>query len=69
MKTTLSEIKKFPCDDVTDYSNEILIRLAYGRTIVAYSVGTYGVNGIVFLTFDGKLYKITKRSTALFYFL
>ena len=67
MKTTLKEIKRFPAIDITTADFDTVKNIArYKHTTIAYSVGTYGVNGIVFNTFDGILYKITARTTALF---
>lgn len=70
MKTTLKEIKNyFPATNVSDWSDEQLASLVTSRTIVAYSVGAFGVNGLVFIDYAGNLYKIIGRVPALFKFL
>ena len=67
MKTTLKEIKNFPAIDITTADFDTVNQIARNKyETIAYSVGVYGVNGVVFNTFDGTLYKITSRSTALF---
>ena len=39
------------------------------KEIVAYSCGTYVVNGLIFSDMNGNLYKITLRNSNLFNFL
>ena len=70
MKTTLKEIKNYSAADISDYSFEKINRLKEGEkflTQVAYSTGIYGISGIVLQGYSsGTLYKVTKRSIALF---
>ena len=70
MKTTLKEIKSYPAADISDFSPEQINRLKEGEkflTQVAYSTGIYGISGIILQGYaSGTLYKVTKRSTALF---
>ena len=70
MRTTLKEIKNYPAADISDFSFEQINRLKEGEKFlapVAYSTGVYGISGIVAQGYSsGTLYKITKRSIALF---
>lgn len=68
MKTTLKEIKSYNCKDITCISSEECRKIVK-KEIVAYSYGTYGVNGIIFSDMNDELYKITLRNSNLFYFL
>ena len=68
MKTTLKEIKNFYCEDITHITDEECKKIVKKET-VAYSCGTYGVNGLIFSDMNDKLYKITLRNSNLFYFL
>ena len=71
MKTTLTAIKEFYCEDVTRFSSDDIKALKKSEeyfSIVAYSVGIYGVTGCVLQGHKtGKLYKITSRNSNLFY--
>ena len=70
MRTTLKENKNYPAADISSFSFEKINRLKEGEkllTQVAYSTGVYGISGIVVQGYSsGTLYKITKRSIALF---
>ena len=71
MKTTLKEIKDFYClniKDITDidYEDAKKIKRLY---IIAYSCGTYGVNGLVFYDEKMNFYKITSRNSLIDLFL
>lgn len=72
MKTTLKEIRTFAqsCDvtNITDLHSSDLQALAsaHSFTTIVYSVGMYGLNGKVVRDEDGKLYAITRRTTAIF---
>lgn len=68
MKTTQKEIKEFYCKDITDmnYEDAKKIKRLY---IIAYSCGTYGVNGLVFLDEKMNLFKITSRNGLIGLFL
>lgn len=68
MKTTLKEIKSYNCKDITHISTEECRKIEK-KELVAYSYGTYGVNGLIFSDMNGELYKITVRNSNLFYFL
>lgn len=68
MKTTLKEIKSYNYKDITHITSEERRKIVK-KEIVAYSYGTYGVNGLVFSDMNGELYKITLRNSNLFYFL
>lgn len=68
MKTTLKEIKSFNALDITNKTfGEVnaIMENHYFDTI-AYSIGIYGVNGIVKRRDDGLMIKICARSSALF---
>ena len=56
------------CTDITDYSfTETQIFLMDNNIeIIYYSVGTYGINGIIVQNQDGNLYTVTKRNSVLF---
>lgn len=72
MKTTLKEIRTFAqsadVTNVTDWKFSELqaLALAHSFTTVVYSVGMYGLNGKVVRDEDGKLYAVTRRTTAIF---
>lgn len=70
MKTTQKDIRNTHAVDITYRSfNEIndIVKNENGLTNIAYSVGTYGLNGAVFQGYKtNTLYKVTSRSTALF---
>lgn len=68
MKTTLKEIKKFYCEDVSHLSEEECRKIVK-KEIIAYSHGMYGITGLVFSDINDKLYKIVGRVGNLFYFL
>jgi len=71
MKTTLTNIKAFYCEDITRYSDSDIQALKNEEQFfhrVAYSIGVYGVTGCVLQGHKtGKLYKITSRNSNLFY--
>ncbi len=72
MKTTLKEIRTFAqsydVENITDWHSSDLQALAaaHSFTTIVYSVGMYGVTGKVVRDEDGKLYAITRRTTAIF---
>lgn len=68
MKTTLKAIKAHPGTDITHFSFYETNDLRKRPLIeIAYSIGTYGINGALFLDRKtGEYFKITARSTALF---
>lgn len=68
MKTTLKEIKNFSAVDITRKSFQEVNEIMHGHSFqtIAYSVGIYGVTGIIKARDDGKLFKVTARSSALF---
>lgn len=68
MKTSLKEIKQFYAKDITHLSTEECRKIVK-KEIVAYSMGFYGINGLVFSDINDKLYKITARNTNLFTFI
>lgn len=68
MKTTLKDIRDFYATDLTRASEERLKALPPLRQ-VAYSTGTYGVTGGVWVDDKGNFYKVTSRNNALFYLL
>lgn len=68
MKTTLKEIKNFYCEDITHITFEECKKIVK-KEIVAYSMGLYGINGLIFSDINDKLYKITARNTNLFTFI
>lgn len=68
MKTTLKEIKNFYCEDITHISEQDARKITK-KEIIAYSHGTYGITGLVFLDIYGHLFKIVGRVSNLFYFL
>ena len=49
MKTTLKEIKAFPAIDINDISEKYFNDTILGehKTVIAYSKGQYGINGMV----------------------
>ena len=68
MKTTLREIRAFVKDGrAVDITTAPEADIPTCKTCIAYSVGTYGVNGCVVRdTNTGKLYAVTARTTNLF---
>ena len=67
MLTKLKNIKEYQAKDITRASSEYIYSLVKkGLKTVAYSHGTYGVNGWVGQDENGNLYKITARNTNLF---
>ena len=68
MKTTIKEIKNFYCEDITHISEQDARKITK-KEIIAYSHGTYGITGIVFIDIFGHLFKITARNSNLFTFL
>lgn len=74
MKTTLKDIRRYPATDISEMKYNAVRSLAdkigWRKTTIAYSVGVYGVNGLVFMDREtGELYKVIGRTTALFMFL
>ena len=67
IKTTQKIIKGVNAIDITRYSEEQIKQLPRLEKI-AYSVGMYGMNGLLLEDENGKRYKITSRSTNLFRF-
>ena len=67
VKTTQKIIKGVNAIDITSYSDEQIKQLPRLEKI-AYSVGNYGMNGLLLEDENGKRYKITSRSTNLFRF-
>ena len=67
IKITQKIIKGVNAIDITSYSEEQIKQLPKLEK-VAYSVGIYGMNGLLLEDEDGKRYKITSRSTNLFRF-
>lgn len=68
MEVRLKDIRAFNAVDVTNADPNEVYRIASGRQTVAYSCGTYGVNGIV-VEKDGAFYKVIGRATNLFILL
>lgn len=67
MLTSLKNIKGYQAEDITSAASEYIYSLVkQGIKCIAYSHGTYGVNGWVGQAKDGTLYKITKRNGNLF---
>lgn len=67
MLTKLKNIKGYEAEDITNASSEYICNLVKkGLKCIAYSHGTYGVNGYVGQAKNGTLYKITKRNGNLF---
>ena len=67
VKVTQKTIKGVNAIDITCYSEEQIKQLPKLEKI-AYSVGMYGMNGLLLEDENGKRYKITSRSTNLFRF-
>lgn len=67
VKITQKIIKGVNAIDITSYSDEQINQLPKLEKI-AYSVGMYGMNGLLLEDENGKRYKITCRSTNLFRF-
>ena len=67
VKTTQKIIKGVNAIDITSYSEEQIKQLPRLEKI-AYSVGMYGMNGLLLEDENGKRHKITSRSTNLFRF-
>ena len=66
-KTTLKAIKNTAAIDITTADNDILYSLNPRLENIAYSHGTYGINGLLCRDiYNGQLYKIVSRSMALF---
>jgi hypothetical protein len=70
MKTTQKAIKAYNATDLTNdgRKDKDLYNITNVGTI-AYSMGVYGMNGIVFEGNDGHIYKVTARNTALFLYM
>lgn len=72
MKTTLKEIRTFAqsadVTNITDWKFSELKALAsaHSFTTIVYSVGMYGLNGKVVRDEDGKMYAVTRRTTAIY---
>ena len=67
VKITQKIIKGVNAIDITCYSEEQIKQLPKLEKI-AYSVGIYGMNGLLLEDKNGKRYKIISRSTNLFRF-
>ena len=67
VKITQKIIKGVNAIDISCYSKEQIKQLPRLEKI-AYSVGIYGMNGLLLEDENGKRYKITSRSTNLFRF-
>ena len=67
IKVTQKIIKEVNAIDITSYSEDEIQALLKLEKI-AYSVGIYGMNGLLLEDENGKRYKITSRSTNLFRF-
>ena len=67
VKITQKTIKRVNAIDITRCSEEQIKQLPRLEKI-AYSVGMYGMNGLLLEDKNGKRYKITSRSTNLFRF-
>lgn len=67
VKITQKIIKGVNAIDITCYSKEQIKQLPRLEKI-AYSVGIYGMNGLLLEDENGKRYKIISRSTNLFRF-
>lgn len=67
MELRLKNIKAFDATDITDRYDGTAERLKKAEDFreIGYSVGKYGVNGILFYA-EGEYWKITARSTNLF---
>ena len=70
MKTTQKELKRLvrtgAAVDVTNASQDIINNIIYNRTVLAYSAGVYGLNGILVKNYDGTLYAVVGRTLNLF---
>lgn len=72
MKVRLKDIRNYPATDITNYSSEAAYELfaKTDRRIVATSIGTYGVSGLLFEDLNtGDMYKICNRTEPLWIFL
>ena len=67
IKVTQKTIKGVNAIDITSYSEDEIQALPRLEK-VAYSVGIYGMNGLLLEDENGKRYKIISRSTNLFRF-
>lgn len=69
MRTTQKELKNLvkagTAIDVTNAGPEIINDIIYGRTVLAYSCGTYGVNGVLVKAWNDQLYAVIGRTTNL----
>lgn len=69
-KMTIKEIRKLVekglAEDITNGRDRSEIKEPY--TLIAIATGLYGVNAKLFKGESGKLYAITKRTTALYIF-
>ena len=66
MKVRLKDIKEFNAIDLTHAERDELLRVHQGRQIIAFSFGVNGCNGVVVENlYDGKLYKVVGRCSAL----
>jgi hypothetical protein len=69
-KLTMKEIRRLVekglAEDITNGKDRKEIKERY--TLVGYASGIYGVNAKLFRGESGKLYAITKRTTALYIF-
>jgi len=70
IKTTQKYIKAYDAIDLTtDGKKDKELHKITNTGTIAYSMGVYGINGIVFKGNDGNVYKVTARNTALFIYM
>lgn len=65
VRTTQREIKDFWAEEIKTQKQAEKITNAKDFCKIAYSAGTYGLNGIIVLAY-GKFWKISSRNTLLF---
>lgn len=66
MKTTQKELKRMVENgtviDVTNADKDTINNISHGRTVLAYSAGVYGLNGVLIKAWDGTLYASIGRT-------
>lgn len=69
MKTTQKELKRMVENgtviDVTNADKDTINNISHGRTVLAYSAGVYGVNGVLVKAWNDQLYAVIGRTTNL----
>lgn len=59
MRTTQKELKRMVASgtavDVTNAGKDTINNISHGRTVLAYSAGIYGLNGVLVKARDGTL--------------